>query len=154
MAILLGVAQIVLQQAQSPALVGGGDVVIRVGRQIPASLLLAGTLQAEALRSRIATAAPTQTADLYLLERRQAHRASTARGGIPSLERALGDRETSGVDALADTDGGPRLDAQLAGGGAAAKSIGSIRCPTCRRGPTRGPSGSTSTAAAPTRAST
>ena len=42
MAILLGVAQIVLQQAQSPDLVGGGDVVIRVGRQIPASLLLSG----------------------------------------------------------------------------------------------------------------
>ena len=64
MAILLGVAQIVLQQAESPDLVGGGDVVIRVRRQIPASLLLAGTLQAEGLRSRIATAAPTQTADL------------------------------------------------------------------------------------------
>ena len=49
MAILLGVAQIVLQQAQSPDLVGGGDVVIRVGRQIPAALLLSGTLQTEAL---------------------------------------------------------------------------------------------------------
>ena len=102
MAILLGVAQIVLQQAQSPDLVGGGDVVIRVGRDIPASLLLTGTLQAESLRSRIATAAPTQTADLYLTSGDQRIRVA-GRGGVPSLERALGDRETSGVDAWRDT---------------------------------------------------
>jgi hypothetical protein len=103
MAILLGVAQIVLQQAQSPDLVGGGDVVIRVGRDIPASLLLSGTLQTEALRSRIATAAPTQTADLYLSSGGKRIRVA-ARGGVPSLERALGDRETSGVDAWTDTE--------------------------------------------------
>ena len=103
MAILLGVAQIVLQQAQSPDLVGGGDVVIRVGRQIPASLLLSGTLQAEALRSRIATAAPTQTADLYLTSGGRRIRVA-GRGGVPSLERALGDRETSGISAWTDTE--------------------------------------------------
>jgi hypothetical protein len=103
MAILLGVAQIVLQQAQSPDLVGGGDVVIRVGRQIPAALLLSGTLQAEALRSRIATAAPTQTADLYLSSGGKRLRVA-GRGGVPSLERALGDRETSGMDGWVDTD--------------------------------------------------
>ena len=33
MAILLGVAGIVLQQAQSPALVGGGDVLLRMERR-------------------------------------------------------------------------------------------------------------------------
>jgi hypothetical protein len=103
MAILLGVAQIVLQQAQSPDLVGGGDVVIRVGRDIPASLLLSGTLQAEALRSRIVTAAPTQTADLYLASGGQRIRVA-GRGGVPSLERALGDRETSTTDAWQDTE--------------------------------------------------
>jgi hypothetical protein len=103
MAILLGVAQIVLQQAQSPDLVGGGDVVIRVGRQIPASLLLSGTLQADALRSRITTAAPTQTADLYLTSGGKRIRVA-GRGGVPSLERALGDRETSGIDAWQDTE--------------------------------------------------
>ena len=103
MAILLGVAQIVLQQAQSPDLVGGGDVVVRIGRQIPASLLLSGTLQSEALRSRIATAAPTQTADLYLSSGGKRIRVA-ARGGVPSLERALGDRETSGMAAWVDTD--------------------------------------------------
>jgi len=103
MAILLGVAQIVLQQAQSPDLVGGGDVVIRVGRQIPAALLLSGTLQADGLRTRIATAAPTQTADLYLSKGDKRIRVA-GRGGVPSLERALGDRETSGIDAWRDTE--------------------------------------------------
>jgi hypothetical protein len=103
MAILLGVAQIVLQQAQSPDLVGGGDVVVRVSRQIPASLLLSGTLQADGLRQRIATAAPTQTADLYLSNGDKRIRVA-GRGGVPSLERALGDRETSGIDAWRDTE--------------------------------------------------
>ena len=103
MAILLGVAQIVLQQAQSPDLVGGGDVVIRLGRQIPAALLLSGTLQADGLRTRIATAAPTETADLYLSRGDKRIRVA-ARGGVPSLERALGDRETGGIDAWRDTD--------------------------------------------------
>ena len=45
MAILLGVAEVVLDQAQSPALVGGGDVVIRLNPRFPARLLMSGTLQ-------------------------------------------------------------------------------------------------------------
>ena len=118
MAILLGVAQIVLQQAQSPALVGGGDVVIRLGRQIPAALLLSGTLQADALRTRIATAAPTETADLYLSHGDKRIRVA-ARGGVPSLERALGDRETSGVDAWRDTAADRAWTRSDPGGGAA-----------------------------------
>jgi hypothetical protein len=44
MAILLGVAEIVLRQAQSPALVGGGDVLVQLAPQVPARLVLAGTL--------------------------------------------------------------------------------------------------------------
>jgi hypothetical protein len=103
MAILLGVAQIVLRQAQSPDLVGGGDVVIRVAREMPAAILLSGTLQADALRNRIETAAPTQTADLYLTAGGKRLRV-TGRGGVPSLERALGDGETSGVEAWHDTE--------------------------------------------------
>ena len=77
MAILLGVAEVVLQQAQSPLLVGGGDVVVAMGRDTPAPLLLAGTLQAEALRHRVRVAAPTHTADLYLSH------AARARSGRP-----------------------------------------------------------------------
>src|SRR5215213_8659858 len=93
MAILLGVAEVVLQQAQSPALVGGGDVLIRMAPEVPARLLLAGTLQSDALGGRIRTASPSHTADLYLLHDGGSTRV-TATGGIPSLERALGDEES------------------------------------------------------------
>jgi hypothetical protein len=103
MAILLGVAEVVLQQAQSPQLVGGGDVVVAMGRETPASLLLAGTLQAEGLRNRVRVAAPTHTADLYL-SYGDARARVDARGGIPSLERALGDPETAGIEGWTDTN--------------------------------------------------
>jgi hypothetical protein len=96
MAILLGVAEVVLDQARSPALVGGGDVVIRLSPQVPAQLLLSGTLQSSPLRSRVRAAAPFHTSTLYLVRGEGVTRVA-ARGGIPSLERALGDSETSGV---------------------------------------------------------
>lgn len=101
MAILLGVAEIILVQARSPALVGGGDVLIHLSPHVPARLLLSGTLQSDALRTRIRHAAPWHSAPLFL-----AHGGRTthveARGGIPSLERALGDDETSGIAAWRD----------------------------------------------------
>lgn len=103
MAILLGVAEVVLQQAQSPALVGGGDVVIRLGPQVPARLVLDGTLQSDALRDRVRVASPSHTRELYLVRDSGAVVPVSARGGIPSLERALGDEETSAIDAWQDT---------------------------------------------------
>jgi hypothetical protein len=96
MAILLGVAQIVLEQSRAPALVGGGDVLITLSNQVPGRLVMAGALQSDALRSRITAAAPTHTTDLFLLHDGRATRVE-ARGGIPSLERALGDAETAGI---------------------------------------------------------
>jgi hypothetical protein len=102
MAILLGVAGIVLEQAQAPALAGGGDVLIRLSLPVPARLLLSGTLQSDALRPRIRTAAASHTTDLYLLHNGQATRVN-ARGGIPSLERALADPETAHLEAWRDT---------------------------------------------------
>jgi hypothetical protein len=102
MAILLGVAEIVLRQAQSPALVGGGDVLIQLGPQVPARLVLAGTLQSDALRPRVRVASPYATADLYLVQSTGTTRVA-ARGGIPSLERALGDPETSALPGWTDT---------------------------------------------------
>jgi hypothetical protein len=98
MAILLGVAAIVLEQAESPALVGGGDVLIRLGPQVPAPLVLSGTLQSDALRSRVRVASPYDTTDLYLQQDGKITRVF-ARGGIPSLERALDDRETRDIAA-------------------------------------------------------
>jgi hypothetical protein len=102
MAILLGVAGIVLEQAQAPALAGGGDVLIRLGPTVPARLMLAGTLQTEALRPRIRTAAASHSSDLFLLHNGAATRVA-AQGGIPSLERALSDPETSPIAAWRDS---------------------------------------------------
>jgi hypothetical protein len=101
MAILLGVAEIVLQQSRDPALVGGGDVVVRLSPQVPARLLLSGTLQSDALRPRVAVASPSHGTPLYLMRNGRGTRVS-ARGGIPSLERALGDEETSAIAAWRD----------------------------------------------------
>jgi hypothetical protein len=102
MAILLGVAEIVLDQARAPALVGGGDVVIRLASQVPARLLLSGTLQSDTLRERVRVAAPSHSERLYLV-RNGRTTPVRARGGIPSLERALGDGEVSGADPWRDT---------------------------------------------------
>src|SRR5262245_5448979 len=93
MAILLGAAGIVLEHAQAPALAGAGAVLIRLSFPVPARLVLAGTLQSDALRSRIRTAAASHTTDLFLLHNGTAPRVA-AQGGIPSLERALEDPET------------------------------------------------------------
>ena len=103
MALLLGVAEVVLQQAQAPALVGGGDVVIRLGPDVPARLVLAGTLQSDALRDRVRVASPAHTRGLYLMRQTGGVVAVSARAGIPSLERALGDDETGGVAAWRDS---------------------------------------------------
>jgi hypothetical protein len=102
MAILLGVAGIVLEQAQAPALAGGGDVSIRLSLPVPARLVLSGTLQSDALRPRVRAAAASHSTDLFLLHGGRATRVA-ARGGIPSLERALGDPETAPVDAWRDS---------------------------------------------------
>lgn len=104
MAILLGVAQIVLEQSRAPALVGGGDVLILLAPQVPGRLVLSGTLQGDALRSRIRTAAPSHTSTLFLLHDGRTTRVE-ARGGIPSLERALGDEETAAAAAWQDSPG-------------------------------------------------
>ncbi|MBI4266290.1 MAG: hypothetical protein HY657_18100 [Acidobacteria bacterium] len=101
MAILLGVAEIVLEQSRAPALAGGGDVVIRLSPQVPARLVLAGTLQADALRPRVAAASPSHRAALYLTHQGRSTRVA-ARGGIPSLEQAIGDDETAAVAAWRD----------------------------------------------------
>jgi hypothetical protein len=101
MALLLGVAEIVLEQSRDPALAGGGDVVIRLAPQVPARLLLTGTLQSDALRPRIQVASPSHGSPLYLMRNGRGTRLS-ARGGIPSLERALGDDETADIAAWHD----------------------------------------------------
>ena len=102
MAILLGVASIVLEQAQSPALVGGGDVNIRLSLAVPPQIVLSGTLQSDALRPRIRAAAASHTTDLFLIHNGRSTQVA-ARGGIPSVERELGDPEVAAIDAWRDT---------------------------------------------------
>jgi hypothetical protein len=102
MAILLGVASIVLEQAQSPALVGGGDVNIRLSPAVPPQVLLSGTLQSDALRPRVRAAAASHTTDLFLLHGGKSTRVA-ARGGIPSVERELGDPEVTAISGWRDT---------------------------------------------------
>ena len=53
MAILLGVAEIVLSQARSSELVGGGDVVIRLQPSVPSgSICFAATLRTSRARKK------------------------------------------------------------------------------------------------------
>ena len=103
MAILLGVAEVVLEQARSPVLVGGGDLVISgtVSGVTAARVLLSGTLQTPSLAGRIRAASPWSATPLYLV-REDGVTPVEARGGIPSLERALGDSEVSDVTAWID----------------------------------------------------
>src|SRR5215217_7119122 len=94
MAILLGVADVVLNQARSSDLVGGGDVVIRLEPAVPASVVMSGTLQSNRLRDRIKAAGPSHTGALYLLRDGGPVRVD-AHGGIPSVEQAMGDPEVA-----------------------------------------------------------
>ena len=103
MAILLGVAEIVLSQAQSPALIGGGDVVIHLEPAVPARMVMAGTLQSDQLRGRIRATSPTQNASLYLVHDNGTPVRVDAHGGIPSLEQAMGDPELVGRRDWEDT---------------------------------------------------
>ena len=104
MANLLGVAEVVLEQSQSPALVGGGDVVVTgaASRLTSGRYLLWGGLGAPAFADRIAAASPTRRGSVFLVQDGVVTRLR-ARGGIPSLERALEDPETAGVERVGDT---------------------------------------------------
>jgi len=104
MATLLGVGEVILEQARSPALAGGGDVVVTsaTGRVESARFLLSSVLGVPPLRDRVAAASPRARASLYLVrEKRVVPVAAT--GGIPSRERALGESETAKVAAWVDT---------------------------------------------------
>jgi hypothetical protein len=106
MATLLGVADVVLEQSRAPALAGGGDVIVTgaAGRVTSARYLLWGALDTAAPSGRIAAASPTRRSSVYLVEPVGPTRLR-ARGGIPSLERALGDPETAGIPVWQDAPG-------------------------------------------------
>jgi hypothetical protein len=103
MAELLGVGEVILEQAHSPALAGGGDVVLSgpIGPLESARYLSTTVLRSDRFRSRVAAASPSRRATLYLLSA-NANGPVTVRGGIPSRERAVGDPEIAGQAAWAD----------------------------------------------------
>ena len=104
MAALLGVGQVILEQARAVAVEGAGDVAIggAAGAIGDARFLISGVLSLPPLAGRAAAASPSAETALTLVHRGQTTRVR-ARGGIPSLERSLGDPETSGIAAWADT---------------------------------------------------
>jgi hypothetical protein len=103
MAALLGVAEVILEQARSPAQAGGGDVVASgaAGSLPNARFVLGGVIGAPPLAERIRAASPWRREVLYLVEGGEATPIE-ARGGIPSRERALGDPETALLSTWAD----------------------------------------------------
>ena len=104
MTALLGIGGVILEQARTPALVGGGDVVIggATGRIGSAKFVLSSVLGSGSLGQRVAAVSPGSRANLYLIDDRGAT-PIVARAGIPSLERRLGDPETSTVESWIDT---------------------------------------------------
>jgi hypothetical protein len=105
MAALLGVGEVILDQARSPAVSGGGDVVIAssTGELPSARWLLSSGLRTGGLDDRISAASPSRRAPLYLVKN-SGVLPVRARGGIPSLERAVGDPETSGILSWTDSN--------------------------------------------------
>jgi hypothetical protein len=103
MAILLGVGRVVLEQARAPELTGGGDVLVsgHGGTVTAARVLLAGALDTPPLGEQTRAASPWSRTTLYIVDG-SGVLPVRARGGIPSLERALGDPEI-GAEPWVDT---------------------------------------------------
>ena len=118
MATLLGVGQVVLQQAKAPALAGGGDLLVTgttgaltsarfvLGRiQEMASTPAGEGPESGAGRDRPAArivASPRRRSELFLVGRDGVVPVG-ASGGIPTLERALGDPETARIAGWEDS---------------------------------------------------
>ncbi len=108
MAGLLGVGQVILDQSRSPFLRGGGDLVIHgaAGPLGSARFLTSQVIESPSLKGRARVASPSLDATVYLVGGAGSQPlAIQARGGIPSLERALQDPETSNIDVWRDTAG-------------------------------------------------
>ena len=102
MATLLGVGEVVLDQARSPALVGGGDLVVTgPGGPVTSARFVLGRLRNDAA---VVAASPRRRADLFFVTRDGGTVPVGAQGGIPSLERALGDPETASIAGWVDED--------------------------------------------------
>jgi hypothetical protein len=106
MAELLGVGEVILEQAHSPALRGGGDLVVSgvLGTLPNSRFVLSNVINATRYRGRVTAASPSRRETLYLIKPGLAMPIAV-RGGIPSLERAIGDPEVAQVDSWVDGPG-------------------------------------------------
>src|SRR5688500_13145740 len=115
MAMLLGVGEVILDQARSSAVSGGGDVVIAssTGGLPSARWILSSALRTGGFENRISAASPSRRATLFLVRDPKQYVVSgfsrtvatvpiRVQGGIPSLERAIGDPETSLITSWSD----------------------------------------------------
>jgi hypothetical protein len=103
MAALLGVGDVILQQAHSPALEGGGDLVVagRFGPVESARFLITSVLGAPDFARRAVVVSPSKKATVYLISQGRPI-AVEATGVIPSRESAIGN-QTIGDAGWADT---------------------------------------------------
>src|SRR4051812_41901163 len=99
MAALLGVGDVILEQARSPQLQGGGDEVVWSGF----GLIEDAPFVLSSVRALAKTASPSRRATLYLTKANgDAPIAVIAHGGVPSLEKAIGDPEVKDIAAWTD----------------------------------------------------
>jgi hypothetical protein len=103
MATLVGVGEVSLEQSASPHLDGGGDLVLLGwAGTVPSARVVVASLRSDPdLAKRVREIVPSRQETLYLLG--DVVTPVGARGGLPSLERALRDAETSGSATWEDT---------------------------------------------------
>jgi hypothetical protein len=118
MAALLGVGDVILEQARSPELLGGGDMVVSgaFGSLDDARFVLSAlrNLRQDSGRPWTTAASPSKRTSVYLIGSEGAMPV-VARGGVPSLERTIGDPEAAGIAAWADGPGDARWSTLDAG---------------------------------------
>jgi hypothetical protein len=118
MAALLGVGDVILEQARSPELQGGGDMVVSslFGEIDNARFVLSALrgLGKESGRPWTAAASPSRRTSVYLLGPEGAMPV-VARGSVPSLERAVGASEAASIATWADSPADARWATDAAG---------------------------------------
>ena len=147
MAMLLGVGEVILDQARSPAVSGGGDVVIAssTGNVPSARWILSSGLETGGFENRVAAASPSRRATLYLVRIPSERRVPFASQGASPRSSAR-----SAIPKPRSSAHGPMRLRMRRGplpiqGPHWRRSIDFIPFPMCLRARSRGPNGSIST---------
>src|SRR5204863_6202860 len=100
---------VILDQARSPALQGGGDLVVSgtLGSVDNARYVLSIVRGTTVTGPQVVAASPSRRSSLYLIKPGMIL-PIVARGGVPSLEKAVGDKEAGGVGVWTDAPGDAR----------------------------------------------